>query len=63
MDFIVSLPKSNGYDVVLVMVDRLSKYGHFIPIKHPYSTKSKAKVFVRDIVKLHGIPSSIVNLP
>lgn len=34
-DFIVRLPKSNGYDAMLVVVDRLSKYGHFIPINTP----------------------------
>jgi len=61
LDFIVRLPKSNGYDSVLVVVDRLSKYGHFIPIKHPYSAKSIAEVFAKEIVRLHGIPASIVS--
>jgi len=58
MDFIVRLPKSNGYDSVLVVVDRLSKYG---PIKHPYSAKSITEVFAKEIVRLHGIPASIVS--
>lgn len=61
MEFIVGLPKSKGCDAVLVVVDRLSKYAHFILIKHPYSARSIAEVFVREIVRLHGIPSSIVS--
>lgn len=61
MDFILGLPKSKGYDALLVVVDRLSKYNHFILIKHPYTAKSIADVFVREIVRHHGIPKSIVS--
>ncbi|XP_047252063.1 uncharacterized protein LOC107842928 isoform X1 [Capsicum annuum] len=62
MDFIDSLPKSHGYEVILVVVDRLSKYGHFLPLKHPYIAQSVAQVFLDDIVKLHGFPDDIVKL-
>jgi hypothetical protein len=61
LDFITGLPKSKGFEAVLVVVDRLSKYSHFILMKHPYTAKSVAELFVKEIVRLHGIPSSIVS--
>ena len=61
MDFIDGLPKSNGYEVILVMVDRLSKYAHFIPLKHPYTAKYVAGVFMDTVVKLHGLPDAITS--
>lgn len=61
MDFIVRLPKSQGYDAILVVVDRLSKYAYFLPPKHPYSARTVAEVFIREIVRLHGVPQSIVT--
>ncbi|GKC74520.1 putative retroelement pol polyprotein, partial [Tanacetum coccineum] len=61
MDFIDGLPKSEGYSVIMVVVDRLSKSAHFIPLKHPYTAASVAVEFIRGIVRLHGIPKSIVS--
>ncbi|GJT04547.1 putative mitochondrial protein [Tanacetum coccineum] len=60
MNFIDGLPKSEGYSVIMVVVDRLSKSAHFIPLKHPYTAASVAVELIRGIVRLHGIPKSIV---
>ncbi|CAA0836351.1 Uncharacterized mitochondrial protein AtMg00850, partial [Striga hermonthica] len=61
MDFIEGLPNSNGFDGVMIVVDRLTKYAHFIPITHPYTAKSIARLFVEYVMKLHGAPRSIVS--
>jgi transposase InsO family protein len=61
MDFVEGLPKSKGKDVILVVVDRLTKYAHFIPLAHPYSVQKVATLFMDTIIKLHGPPTVIVT--
>ncbi|WVZ51388.1 hypothetical protein U9M48_002540 [Paspalum notatum var. saurae] len=61
MDFVEGLPKVGGKSVILTVVDRFSKYAHFIALAHPYTAKSVARVLFADIVRLHGVPSSIVS--
>lgn len=60
MDFIEGLLKSEDFDSLLVVVDRLSKYSHFIPLKHPYTASGVAAIVVKEVVKLHGIFRSII---
>ena len=58
MDFITSLLRIvRQHDSIMVMVDRLSKVAHFIPIKNKYSSIEVAQVFIREIVRLHGVPN------
>ncbi|KAK9230064.1 hypothetical protein WN944_023031 [Citrus x changshan-huyou] len=61
MDFIDGLPPSNGKTSIFVVVDRLSKYAHFSALSHPYTAALVAKIFVRDVAKLHGMPRTIVS--
>ncbi|CAJ2644751.1 unnamed protein product [Trifolium pratense] len=61
MDFITGLPSSQGYTVILVVVDRLTKFANFIPLKTDYTSRSVAEAFMHHIVKLHGMPKSIVS--
>lgn len=61
LDFIVGLPSSRGYTVIFVVVDRLSKYSHFVPMRSNFSAYSVAEAFVQHIVRLHDIPKSIVS--
>ncbi|KAJ0444029.1 putative nucleotidyltransferase, Ribonuclease H [Helianthus annuus] len=61
MDFIGGLPNSQGYDSILVIVDRLTKYGHFIPLKHPYTAVKVAQVVMDNVFKIHGCPQTIVS--
>lgn len=61
MDFISGLPKVQGKNTILVIVDRLTKYGHFIPLSHPYTAAHIAQLFLDHIFTLHGNPSTIVS--
>jgi hypothetical protein len=61
MDFFKGFLHVNSKSMILTVVDRFSKYAHFVPIGHPYTATSMAKAFFDSIVRLHGIPESIVS--
>jgi len=62
MDFIVGLPKTaKGYDSIWVVVDRLTKSAHFIPVKTGYKSHQYAELYIARIVSLLGIPKTIIS--
>jgi hypothetical protein len=66
-DFVVKLPNSKDpttgveYDSILVVVDRLTKFGYMLPFKETYTAEDLARVFMRNIVSIHGIPTEIIS--
>jgi len=61
MDFIDGLPLSMGYSVIWVIVDCLTKFAHFLPLKHPYTAEKLAQLFISQLFKIHGMPTSIIS--
>ena len=61
LDFIEGLPKAKGKDVILVVLDRLSKYGHFMSLQHPYTAQDVAQCYLDHVFKLHGMPVTLTS--
>uniref|UniRef100_A0A8C5PIT9 Gypsy retrotransposon integrase-like protein 1 n=1 Tax=Leptobrachium leishanense TaxID=445787 RepID=A0A8C5PIT9_9ANUR len=61
MDFIVELPESRGNTVILTVIDRFSKMGHYIPLRKLPSAAELVPIFISNVVRLHGIPLGIVS--
>jgi hypothetical protein len=61
MDFITGLPKSEGKSVIMVIVDRLTKYTHFCALSHPFKASIVSTAFMETVQKLHGSPKIIVS--
>jgi hypothetical protein len=61
MDFVEGLPTSNQNNCILVVVDKLSKYAHFVALSHPFTAKQVAVAFLDNIFKLHSMPKIIVS--
>jgi len=62
MDFVTHLPRSvRGHDAVWVIVDQLTKNAHFLPVNLRISMTNLAQLYIKEIVRLYGVPSSIVS--
>lgn len=61
MDFVEGLPLFEGSNTILVIVDRFTKYRHFIPLRHPFTAQTVAKLVLDNVVKLHGLPKSMLS--
>jgi hypothetical protein len=60
MDFIERLQPSDKYSIILVVIDRLTKYVHFISITHPYTTSRVTLVFAQNVIELYRLLENIV---
>ena len=61
MDFMEGLPRSEGCDTIMVVIDCFTKFAHFVPLRHPFNATQVARAFWDNVVKLHGIPTSIIS--
>lgn len=61
LDFVEGLPMSRGYNSILVVVDKLTRYAHFIALRHPFSALQVAKAYMDNVFKLHGPPDRMVS--
>jgi hypothetical protein len=61
LDFIEGLPRSGHAKCILAVIDKFTKYGHFLPLLHPFTAAKVAKVFLDNIYKLHGLPVNIIS--
>ena len=62
MDFITGLPMTwRQHDSIMVVVDKLTKETHLIPVNSTHKTDDIAKIFIKDIFRLHGLPKAIVS--
>lgn len=62
MDLVIGLPVTqNEHNAILVIVDRLTKSAHFLPVKTTFKMGRYARLYMKEIIRLHGVPVSIVS--
>lgn len=60
MDFVEGLPISHRFNAILVVIDKFTKYGHFVPLPHPFTALQVAQLYMDHIYRLHGLPQVII---
>jgi IS30 family transposase len=60
MDFICGMPMSEGKNVILVVIDKFTKYYHLLALAHPFKASTVADLFLNIVYKLHGLPHKII---
>ena len=60
MDFIDGLPQSGKHNCIWVIVDKRTKFAHFLPLAHPYTAAKVALLYMNSVYRIHGFPASIV---
>ena len=61
MDFIEGMPRSGRFNCIMVVVDKFSRYAHFIPLAHPFSAADVAMAFMDNVFKLHSMPEQLIS--
>lgn len=61
MDFVEGLPCSASYNCIFVVVDKFTKFAHFLPLRHPFTSIIVAQLFMNTIQCIHGLPQAIVS--
>ena len=61
MDFVGGLPQSGKHNCLWVIVDKRTRYAHFLPLAHPYTASKVAQLYMTHIYKIHGLPGAIVS--
>ena len=61
IDFVVGMPKQEGFDTIYIVVGKATKMCHFLPCNESISAKEVATLYWRHVEKLHGIPNVIIS--
>ena len=61
MDFVEGMPKLEGFDTILVVVDQMTKFNHFLTLAHPFMATEVARKLMDSEFKIHGLPRAVVS--